>query len=128
MRLLLDTHVFIWFLSKQSVLPAETRAKIIDPENIKFLSIASVWEMSIKAGLGKLNLAFSTKDLVAEFQKYSGLILPVSLEHSLAVENLPWHHKDPFDRMLITQALCDDLLLVSHDAQFAQYPVQILYQ
>ena len=127
MRLLLDTHVLIWFSGKKSALSAETRAQIIDPANRKFLSMASIWEMSIKAGLGKLKLPFPIRELVNEFQKAGGFILPIRQEHALAVEGLPQHHKDPFDRMLIAQAMYEDLTIISHDGLLAGYPVSILW-
>ncbi len=127
MRLLLDTHVLIWFSGKKSALSTETRAQIIDPANRKFLSMASIWEMSIKAGLGKLKLPFPIRELVNEFQKAGGFILPIRQEHALAVEGLPQHHKDPFDRMLIAQAMYEDLTIISHDGLLAGYPVSILW-
>ncbi len=127
MRFLLDAHVLIWFFNKNPVLSAEARAQIIDPANTKFFSIASVWEMSIKAGLGKLTLAVPIIDMLAEFQKAGGLILPISLHHTLSVATLPWHHKDPFDRMLIAQTICDDLILISHDSLFTKYQLKILW-
>ncbi|MDR2945359.1 MAG: type II toxin-antitoxin system VapC family toxin [Candidatus Adiutrix sp.] len=128
MRLLLDTHVLIWFFSKQSLLPLKIRELILDPVNEKFLSIASVWEMAIKSGQGKLKLPVSPRDLVTEFQGAGGLILPITLDHAWATENLPWHHRDPFDRLLIAQAAFEKLTLVSHDGQFDNYTVSRLWQ
>lgn len=127
MRLLLDTHVLIWFLSKKSALSDETRAIIVDPGNKKFLSIASIWEMSIKAGLGKLKLSLSIREIITEFQGAGGTILPITTEHALATGNLPLHHRDPFDRMLIAQALYEDLTLITHDGLFANYQVSQIW-
>jgi PIN domain nuclease of toxin-antitoxin system len=127
MRLLLDTHVLIWFLSKKPALSDETKALISDPGNKKFLSIASIWEMAIKASLGKLKLPLSIREIITEFQGAGGALLAISPEHALAVGNLPWHHRDPFDRMLIAQALYEDLTLVSHDSLFAKYQASIIW-
>jgi Uncharacterized protein conserved in bacteria len=123
MRILLDTHVLIWFLSKKSALSDETRALIIDPSNKKFLSIATIWEMAIKDSLGKLKLPLTVREIITEFQNAEGSILAITPEHALATRNLPWHHRDPFDRMLIAQALYEDLTLVTHDSMFADYQV-----
>lgn len=127
MRLLLDTHALIWLLSKKSALSEEARERILDPGNIKFLSMASIWEMSIKGGLGKLKLPLSIREITTEFQGAGGLILPIHLEHALAAGNLPWHHRDPFDRMLIAQAICEALTLISRDSHFADYPVATIW-
>jgi len=123
MRLLLDTHVLIWFLSKKSALSNDTKALIFDPGNKKFLSIASIWEMTIKDSLGKLKLPLTVREIMTEFQSAGGSILSITPEHALATGKLPWHHRDPFDRMLIAQALYEDLTIISHDSLFADYQV-----
>ncbi|HLK56821.1 MAG TPA: type II toxin-antitoxin system VapC family toxin [Chthonomonadaceae bacterium] len=127
MRILLDTHIFIWWDSTPDQLSAEARRLCEDADNTLVLSIASVWEMQIKYQLGKLSLHKPLPDLIRSQQQTNGLeLLPVQLEHVYALSSLPPHHKDPFDRLLIAQARTEGLALVSMDAAFQQYPVTLL--
>src|SRR5262245_61157216 len=115
MRLLPDTHTFIWWDSDPTRLSAPALAALCDPANEAWLSVASVWEMVIKADLGKLTLRLPLADIVAQ-QQVNGLqVLPVTLAHVLAVEGLPTVHKAPFDRMLVAQANVEGAELVSAD-------------
>ena len=112
MRLLLDTHAFIWWDSEPDRLSATALAAIRDPANEVNLSVASVWEMVIKSGLGKLSLRMPLADIVLQ-QAAGGLrILPVTHGRVLAVEQLPLVHRDPFDRVLVAQATMEDAELV----------------
>lgn len=122
MRLLLDTHVLLWMLGGQR-LSREARAAIADPSNDVLLSAASVWEISIKADLGRLALP---KSWLQEVERQSIQSLPVTAQHALAVAILPPLHRDPFDRMLVAQARHEGLLLVTRDAQMRQYEVDVL--
>ena len=127
MKLLLDTHAFMWWDSDPTQLSAPALAALRDPANEVWLSVVSVWEMVIKAHLGKLTLRLPLADIVSQ-QKANGLrILSVSLEHVLAVEGLPAIHKDPFDRCLIAQANVEGAEVISADPVVAQYPVRILW-
>src|SRR5579871_2739289 len=127
MRILLDTHIFIWWDSTPDQLSAEARRLCEDADNTLVLSIASVWEMQIKYQLGKLSLHKPLPDLIRSQQQTNGLeLLPVQLEHVYALSSLPPQHKDPFDRRLIAQARTEGLALVSMDAAFQQYPVTLL--
>ncbi len=122
MRLLLDTHVFIWWDSDPVRLPPETRALLSDPENALVLSVASLWEMQIKQQLGKLHLRLPLADLVSEQQSVNGLcLLAVEARHVYALSSLPLHHKDPFDRLLISQATVEGATLITADEAFAAY-------
>jgi PIN domain nuclease of toxin-antitoxin system len=122
--LLLDTHTLLWFLADDPQLSATAKAAIEDPANRKFVSIASCWEIAIKAGLGKLRLGESAEALLSrEMARNNFDILPISLAHATAVETLPLHHKDPFDRLLVVQAQIEQVPLVSVDAVFDQYGV-----
>jgi len=127
MKLLLDTHVFIWWADHPEELSDAALSALEDEANELLLSVASVWEMQIKIQLGKLKLSLPLKDLIRNQQETNELtVLPVALTHVLALNALPSHHKDPFDRMLIAQSLEENLTLVSADSQFLAYSVKLL--
>lgn len=128
MNLLLDSHVFIWSYDEKYKLSQTALQAMSNPANTLFLSAASAWEIQIKIMLKKFRLQDSLTDVIAEQQKINGLqILPVKLSHALYLENLPLHHKDPFDRLLISQAIVENMTLVSADASFANYQVNLLW-
>jgi PIN domain nuclease of toxin-antitoxin system len=128
MKVLLDTHAFIWWDSDSAKLSPQARAACQDRANLVLLSVASVWEMQIKLQLGKLHLRLPLADVVAEQQQTNDIqVLPVALGHVLALQDLPAHHKDPFDRLLIAQANAEEAVLISHDPVFAHYPVKVLW-
>jgi len=122
-RLLLDTHVFLWWRAEPDRLVPEARRAIAEAE-IVFVSVASAWEAAIKVSLGKLRLPepFESGVVASSFEK-----MPVTFAHAAQVAELPHHHRDPFDRMLIAQASADDLTLVTHDRKFQDYEVEILW-
>jgi PIN domain nuclease of toxin-antitoxin system len=127
MRLLLDTHVFIWWADQQESLSATAPSALKDEANELVLSVASVWEMQIKVQLGKLKLSRLLRELVESQVETNDLkILRVELAHVLVLDTLPFHHKDPFDRMLIAQSIQENLTLVSSDPQFPAYSVELL--
>ena len=124
---LLDTNNFIWSDGKQSLLSPQVRAFIEDRRNRLFLSIASVWEMQIKVQIGKLAFQNSLPEVIREQQEKNGIeILPVTLAHVYALSELPSPHRDPFDRIIIAQARVENLIVLSADEIFSQYPVQLL--
>lgn len=121
MRLLLDTHIFLWWDSDPHLLPAQIKNLCEDSQNTLILSVASIWEMQSRQQLGKLSLRVPLSTLIEDQQKTNSLeILPVSLNHVLALEHLPLHHKDPFDRLLIAQSNSEDIGLLSVDKVFTQ--------
>lgn len=127
MRLLLDTHVFIWWADQPEKLSPVALSALEDEANELLLSVASVWEMQIKIQLGKLKLNLPLKELVKTQQETNDItVSPVALTHVLALDALPFHHKDPFDRLLIAQSIEEDLTLVSADSQFSAYSVKLL--
>ncbi len=128
MRVLLDTHVFLWWVEGVRTLPAKARAVIANRDNECLLSVASVWEMAIKAGLGKLKLSLPVTRFVAENVAANGFrMLEISVVHAGGVETLAAHHGDPFDRMLVAQALEEKLPIVSADPIFAKYGVKRIW-
>ena len=128
MKLLLDTHTFIWWVDEPEKLPKQVLTSFEDPDNSLILSIVSVWEMQIKHQLGKFKLDIPLKTLIENQLATNNLqILPVELAHIWALGSLPLHHKDPFDRLLIAQTMVEDALLVSQDEVFSDYPVKLFW-
>lgn len=128
MRLLLDTHTFLWWDSAPSQLSPTVQTVCLDPANELIVSVVSIWEIEIKRQLGKLQLAKPLADLVNEQIETNRIqILPVLLPHVLTLQTLPSVHKDPFDRLLIAQAKADNLTLLSRDTNFTAYPVSVLW-
>jgi PIN domain nuclease of toxin-antitoxin system len=124
MPYLLDTHSLIWFFEGSPKLPDAIRAIIADPENDIFLSIASLWEMAIKINLGKLTLAQPLEKVIERLPEESIFLLDITPKQVLQVMTLPLHHRDPFDRMLVAQALSLDFTLVSNEEVFDGYGVK----
>ena len=122
MRLLLDTHTLLWWLADED-LNAQAREAIADPANLVAVSAASVWEVSIKKALGKLA---APDDLEQQVQTGGFVPLPLSIAHGIAAGRLPRHHDDPFDRMLIAQAIAEGLTIVTRDKRFDDYGVALL--
>ena len=123
MRVLLDTHVFLWWREANDRLGGEARHAVTEAD-VAFVSAASAWEVAIKVALGKLKIPGPLEPAVAE----SGFDqLPITFAHASAVAGLPPHHGDPFDRMLIAQALVEQLTLVTHDHRFEPYGIPIVW-
>ena len=127
-KFLLDTHVFIWMDISPTKLTPSVAALLTDRSNTLLLSVVSVWEMQIKLQLGKLQLEQSLTDMVNVQQQTNHIqILPVTLPHVLALQDLPMHHKDPFDRLLTAQVMVENATLVSSDDILTKYPVNVLW-
>lgn len=128
MALLLDTHAFLWWVDNSPRLPKKARVAIGRPDETCFLSLASCWEMAIKIRLGRLQLAQRLDRFVAE-QMAANSVRPLSvrLPHAARVAELPFHHRDPFDRLLAAQALEEGLAIVSADAVFTRYGVKRIW-
>lgn len=128
MKLLLDTHTFIWWSSEPEKLSSDVLAYLDDEDNELILSVVSVWEIQIKSQLGKLKLNVPLEELVESQRQANGVqVLPVQLDHVLALNALPALHKDPFDRLLIAQGQIEDANIVSRDKIFGGYPVKVLW-
>jgi len=127
-RLLLDTHTFLWFIGGDTALSPYARQLIEDRTNERLLSIASLWEMAIKASLGRLTLTLSFADLVVEHVHGNVIelfeILPPHLD---VLTTLPFYHKDPFDRMLIAQSQAENIPILSRDSAFDDYAIRRLW-
>lgn len=119
MKILLDTHILLWWMAGDRRLQARARAPIEDPTNRIFVSMASLWETAIKFGLRRVIADPEELRDAAERDGFS--LLPIEARHCTAVARLPQHHSDPFDRMLVAQALVEPLRLITHDAQLARY-------
>ncbi len=121
---LLDTHTVIWFFQADPRLSASAKALIEDPANRKLVSIATCWEVAIKIGLGKLNLGEPSRPYLERAIAGNNFeLLPITLEHATTVEGLPLHHKDPFDRLLIAQAIIEGIPIICADSAFDAYPI-----
>ena len=128
MKLLLDTHTFIWWDSEPTRLSETALALCRDSANELLLSVTSLWEMQIKRQLGKLSLRLPLQDIVAHQQATNGVILlPITEEHIYRLDGLPSSHKDPFDRLLVAQANSEGAVLVSTDPIFGSYPVEVIW-
>lgn len=128
MKALLDTHTFIWWDSNSQRLSPQVLDICQNSENILLVSVASLWEMQIKLQLGKLKLHMPLAELVSAQQQVNKIqILDVKLQHVMALGELPPHHRDPFDRLLIAQTNIEKAVLLSRDAIFADYPVEVIW-
>ncbi|MBA3470394.1 MAG: type II toxin-antitoxin system VapC family toxin [Herpetosiphonaceae bacterium] len=125
MRCLLDTHTFLWFIGRHPALPSAIRERIEQPTTLRFLSIASLWEMAIKINAGKLEIGMPFPTLVHDHVVGNGImLLSIDADHLEIFSQLPLHHRDPFDRLLIAQAMTEGMTLLSRDGMFDQYGVQ----
>ena len=128
MKLLLDTHTFIWWANEPEKLSGKALAACQDESNTLLLSVVSVWEMQIKKQLGKLKISRPIEELIKTQQQANGLqVLSIELAHVLSLSNLPLHHKDPFDRLLIAQASVEGATVVSVDPAFSSYGISVLW-
>lgn len=124
MRLLLDTHMFVWMVGEPERLPAAAAAAVVDPDNDVYLSAVSVWEIAIKRALGRL--PFPLERLDAVLAEMGVDILDLGAAHAVVAGELPRHHDDPFDRALVAQAKVEGLTLVSVDQMVARYGVPVM--
>lgn len=128
MKLLLDTHTLLWFIAGSASLSADARNLIEDTEHEKFVSIASIWETAIKVSIGKMSLSAPFDVLFPHQLQINGFeLLPVKVEHTSIITTLAFHHRDPFDRLLIAQAIEEKMTLVSSDKVFDHYATARLW-
>jgi len=128
-KLLLDSNVFVFIVQQPDRLPARARAAIIDPANSRYLSLVTPWELQIKSSLAKLHFEKPVRDIVQhEVDTGTIQLLPLTLEHIDALSRLPNHHRDPFDRLLVAQAMHEGLVLVTSDQDIAKYATPVLWE
>ncbi|HZP95090.1 MAG TPA: type II toxin-antitoxin system VapC family toxin [Candidatus Limnocylindria bacterium] len=128
MKLLLDTHVFLWWLTDDRRLSPRAKRAVRDGKNDVFVSAASAWEIAIKTRLGRVTLPEDAERYIADqLERNAFQVLPIRLPHALRVASLPDVHRDPFDRLLVAQALIEDLVILSEDRRLTGYPVRVLW-
>ncbi|MFA6402252.1 MAG: type II toxin-antitoxin system VapC family toxin [Salinivirgaceae bacterium] len=127
MNLLLDTHTFIWFFNGDIQLSLRAKKIIEDTKNAKFVSIASIWEVAIKIGVGKLHFDGNTSEVADLIEQNDFQILPIAVSHTVSYELLPLIHRDPFDRMLVAQANEEKLIIVTVDENIQKYEVKTIW-
>ncbi|HEU4880796.1 MAG TPA: type II toxin-antitoxin system VapC family toxin [Longimicrobium sp.] len=124
MRSLLDTHTFLWFVAGDDRLSVRARTRIEARDSEILLSIASIWEIAIKAALGRLPLPMPVRSFVPHQMAENNIgLLPVALDHALEAGSLPHHHRDPFDRMLVVQARMEEMPIISADPELDRYGI-----
>ena len=126
MNLLLDTHVALWAITDNPKLPQKARELIQSPKTTVWVSVASVWEIAIKHSLGRGDMPVASQDAVRYFRESGYLLLAIEAEHVVAVEELAPHHQDPFDRLLVAQALVEPMRLMTHDLTVSLYSDTII--
>ncbi len=128
MKLLLDTHAFLWWVSDNPKLSPRARRLIAAGTNHVFFSAASAWEIAINTGLGRLTVAGDLQEFMLEQLRLNGFeVLPIHLKHALLIHRLPPHHSDPFDRMLVAQAMAEGLAILSADPALGRYRVRVVW-
>lgn len=127
MNVLVDTHAAIWFITDDKKLPEFAKQIIQDYQNNCFVSIATLWEMGIKHSLGKLKLETELEKIFEFFPESGFLFLPITPEHILTNVSLPFHHRDPFDRLIVAQAKREGYSLLSKDSEFEKYDVNLIW-
>jgi PIN domain nuclease of toxin-antitoxin system len=121
LNLLLDTHVALWAITGSPKLPKRAREMIESPKSTVWISAVTVWEIAIKHSLGRGDMPVSSQDALRYFRDSGYRFLPIDPEHAAAIEDLPAHHADPFDRILVAQALMEPMRLITHDPMVARY-------
>lgn len=127
MNILLDTHVALWAITDDPNLSDKARKLILAPRSIVWVSSVSVWEITIKHSLGRGDMPVSGRDALHYFSQAGYRFLSIEPEHAVAVEELPNHHQDPFDRLLVAQALVEPMRLITHDTTVARYNDTIIH-
>ncbi len=127
MKYLIDTHIFIWMIGLSYKIPKNIIGILKDSQNDISVSLASIWEISIKTSIGKLSLPFELAEIFGEIEKLNISILNISLDHLIKVADFPFHHKDPFDRLIISQAIIEGLPVISSDKQFKLYEIECIW-
>lgn len=127
MNLLLDTHTLLWFSENNPRLSQNAKSLIESEDNNCFISIASIWEMAIKTSLGKLTVKFGFNNLLNEIHQHGFDVLPIEFKHTILLTSMNFHHRDPFDRLLIAQSIVEDYALISNEEIFEKYEIKRIW-
>ena len=127
MNLLVDTHAMLWFVAGDERLNLKARKAIESPDTVNYISIASWWEIAIKCSLGKLRIDRPLEDFMDERVDEGFRVLSIETQHLPALSTLPFHHRDPFDRLIICQAINENMTICTGDSHFADYDVQLVW-
>jgi PIN domain nuclease of toxin-antitoxin system len=127
LKFLLDTHTFIWFVNGDRRLSTKAKKEILKSSNKKFISMASIWEMAIKVSLGKLRINYPFKEVFNQIEENGFETLSIIFDHTLLLSQLEFHHRDPFDRLLIAQAISENMKIISKDENFQKYQVKMVW-
>ncbi len=127
MKLLLDTHAFIWFVENDNQLPGKTKLKIENPNNTILISIAALWEIAIKMSLKKLDISVSIEEMINLLIQNGFEVFPILPEHIIHLSKLEFHHKDPFDRIIISQGLYNNIKIITKDEIFDKYNIKRIW-
>lgn len=127
MDLLIDTHAIIWFITDNNKLPVNTKKLIENNDNNCYVSLATYWEVGIKYSLGRLDLNTDLESIFKIIEDTGFEILPITTNHILKNANLEFHHQDPFDRIIIAQAITENLVVISKDSQFDKYEIKLIW-
>jgi PIN domain nuclease of toxin-antitoxin system len=127
MNVLIDTQSFIWFIEDDAKMPIKIKNFMNNKDNVLLLSIASLWEITIKMSIGKLKMQKNINDLIKDILEDGFKILSIKPEHLLNLSKLEFIHKDPCDRMIISQGIAENISIVSSDNIFKEYPIQVIW-
>ncbi len=127
MKNLLDTHTFIWYINGESEIPEKAKKAIEHKNAVNFVSIASIWEIAIKISLGKLELKGAFSKISEQIISNGFQILPITIEDTIYLSTLEFHHRDPFDRIILSQSIVNKLNLISRDSHFEKYACSIIW-
>ena len=128
MKLMLDTHTFLWFIAGDAKLSQYTKELIENQDNQRHISSSALWEITIKSSMGRLVVPTPMSELIQNHILANGIdILTISPKHLDTLHSLPYHHKDPFDRLIIAQSICEDMVILTKDTAFDHYPVQTMW-
>jgi PIN domain nuclease of toxin-antitoxin system len=128
MKILIDTHALLWLITDNKKLSKNSKIYFTDPKNELYFSMASFWEICIKVSIGKLSLSTNWEQTIKEELNFNSVqLLPISTKHCIQVNKLPFHHRDPFDRLIIAQAVVEEFHVMSIDEHFVHYPISLIW-
>lgn len=127
MNILLDTHAFMWFVNGDPMLGKAAKDAIENLENKILMSVASLWEIAVKVNIGKLSLSRPYTEIRDQMEENFIELLPITFDHTIQLTDLPLHHRDPFDRLIIAQAMTEKMAVLTKDENFKHYPVDIIW-